>query len=265
MADLFYPQLTSGALAQYPLRKTRITRTTKNILADGNVIFLPDPGANRTIWQLEYSHLSFTDIQLLESHFTACKGPLSSFTFIDPIGNMLVSSTDLRAAAWQKSSLLQIQTGITDPFGGAAAQRITNDGQVAQELVQSLTVPTGYQYCLSLYATAAGPTPITLFRRGPTSQQSTRMTVNPGWNRLTSSGRLNDSGPTLTVGISLDPGAQVSIFGLQLEAQISPSRYQPTMRTGGVHANAHWAIEQLQMIAEDVDSYATTVSIEIAT
>jgi hypothetical protein len=76
--------------------------------------------------------------------------------------------------------------------------------------------------------------------------------------------RLNDSGSLLTVGISLDAGTQVKIFGMQLEAQISPSRYQPTIRTGGVYTNAHWATEQLQITAEDIDSYATTVSIEAA-
>src|SRR4051794_20474681 len=137
MADLFYPQLTSGALAQYPLRKTRIARTIKNILPDGNMIVLPDSGARRTIWQLQYSNLSFADIQALQSHFKACKGPLSAFTFIDPTGNMLVSSTDLTTAVWQKSSLLQIQTGTTDPFGGTTAQTITNYGQNTQELNQT--------------------------------------------------------------------------------------------------------------------------------
>ena len=264
MGDIFYPQLTSGALVQYPLRKTRIARTIKNILPDGNMILLPDSGASRTIWQLEYSSLSLSDIQSLQSHFKACKGPLSAFTFIDPTGNMLVSSTDLATVAWQKSSLLQIQTGTTDPFGGTAAQTITNYGQNTQELEQVVRVPANYQYCFSLYAVAAGQNQITVFRRGPNSQESTQVTVHSGWNRLVSSGRLNDSGSALTVGISLDAGTQVQIFGMQLEAQISPSRYQPTIQIGGVYTNAHWATEQLQITAEGIDSYATTVSIEAA-
>ena len=264
MANLFYPQLTSGALAQYPLRKTRITRTIKNILADGNMILLPDSGARRTIWQLEYSNLSLADVQSLQSHFTACKGPFSAFTFIDPTANMLVSSTDLTNAAWQKSSLLQIQTGAIDPFGGTTAQTITNYGQNTQELAQSLEVPAQYQYCLSLYAAAIGQTPITLFQRGPNAQQSKQMILSSGWNRLVLSGRLNDTGSIITVGISLEAGTQVQVFGMQLEAQISPSRYQPTAATGGVYANAHWAVEQLQITAEDTNLYATTVSIEAA-
>jgi len=264
MGNLYYPQLTSGALAQYPLRKTTITRTIRNVLPDGNMILLPDAGAGRTIWQLEYSNLSLTDVQYLQTHFTACNGPLTAFTFIDPTGNMLVSSTDLSAAAWQKSSLLQVQSGTSDPFGGTAAQTVTNYGQDIQELTQLLNVPANYQYCFSFYASAIEQTNVEVFRRGPNSQQSTQMTVYSGWNRLVFGGRLNDSGSTLTVGISLGAGTQVKIFGVQLEAQISPSRYQPTNRTGGVYTNAHWAIEQLQITAEDINSYATTVIVEAA-
>lgn len=264
MAELFYPQLTSGALAQYPLRKTRVTRTIKNLLPDGSMVLLPDSGAQRTFWQLQYSYLSLVDVQLLQSHFTACKGPFSAFTFIDPTGNMLVSSTDVTSTAWQKSSLLHIQTGIVDPFGGMAAQMLTNDGQNTQELMQVLEVPVNYQYCFSLYAAAVQQTTLSLFRRGPNSQQSKQVILTSAWNRIILSGRSNDSGSSLSAGIGLEAGAQVKIFGMQLETQLSPSRYQPTTTVGGVYANAHWITEQLQITAEDVNSYSTTVSIEAA-
>ncbi len=228
------------------------------------MILLADSGAKRTLWQLEYANLSLTDVQSLQSHFTACKGPLSAFTFIDPTGNMLVSSTDLTTASWQKASSLQIRAGIIDPLGGTAAQSITNNGQSAQELLQVLEVPANYQYCFSLYAAATQQTPITVFQRGPNSQQSKQMILTSGWNRLILSSRLSDGGSTIAVGLSLEAGAQANVFGMQLESQISPSRYLPTTTAGGVYANAYWAIEQLQIIAEDVNSYATTVSIEAA-
>ncbi len=262
MDDLFYPQLTSGALAQYPLRKNLVTRTIKNVLADGNMIVLPDSHARRTVWKLKYSNLSWLDIQSLASHFNACKGPLHAFTFIDPAGNMLASSTDLTTAVWQKSSAIQIQTNTADPFGTTSAHTITNYGQNTQELAQVVSVPVNYQYCWSMYATAVEQTNITVFRRGLNTQQSSELTIRPGWTRFVSSGRLNDSGSALTVGIGLNAGQQISIFGVQLEAQISPSRYQPTAGNGGVYTNAHWAMEQFQITAEDVNSYATTASIE---
>ena len=262
MGDLFYPQLTSGSLAQYPLRKTRITRTIKNVLPDGSLILLPDFGAARMAWQLDYTHLSFADIQLLESHFQACKGPLSAFTFIDPTGNMLRSSADLTAVDWQTSNLLQIQKSTPDPFEGTTAQTVTNYGQNVQELTQDMRVPANYQYCFSFYAMAVEQTSLTVFRRGPNSEQSNQLNIYPGWTRLVSEGRLNDSGSILTVGIGLAAGQRIGVFGMQVEAQVSPSRYQPTARTGGVYTNAHWATEQLEITAEGVDSYATTISIE---
>jgi hypothetical protein len=265
MGDLFYPQLSIGAVAQYPIRKTQFARTIKNTLPDGNMIVLPDSGATRTLWQLEYSQLSLADVQSLESHFRTCKGPLTSFTFIDPTGNMLASSTNLTTAAWQKSSLLQIQSGIMDPLSGFSAQTVVNYGQNMQELSQSIRVPANYQYCFSFFVATAQQASVTVFRRGPNSQQSDEMTVYPGWSRMISRGQLNDSGTILTVGIGIAPGQQVNLYGVQLEAQILPSRYQPTNGTGGVYTNAHWAVEQLEIRAEDVDSYATTVTIEAAT
>ncbi len=265
MGDLFYPQLLSGALAQYPIRKTQVARTIKNVLPDGNMILLPDLGATRTLWQLEYGQLSLPDIQALELHFKTCSGPLTAFTFIDPTGNMLASSTNLTAAAWQKSSLLQIQSGTTDPVGGVGAQTVINYGQSTQELTQSVRAPANYQYCFSFFAKATQQASITVFRRGPNSQQSSAMAVYPGWNRLISNGRLNDSGSILTVGVELAAGQQVMLYGMQLEAQVLPSRYKPTGGMGGVYTNAHWAIEELEITAEDINSYATTVSIEAAT
>ena len=39
---LAYPQLTSGALTQYPMQKRRRPRTILNALADGSAIKLAD-------------------------------------------------------------------------------------------------------------------------------------------------------------------------------------------------------------------------------
>ncbi|MBV9269065.1 MAG: hypothetical protein JO061_23040, partial [Acidobacteriaceae bacterium] len=69
MANLFFPQLLSGAVAQYPLRKTHQTRTVTNVLADGSMITFADPTAAKRIWQLTYSELTSADIGSLQQHF----------------------------------------------------------------------------------------------------------------------------------------------------------------------------------------------------
>lgn len=265
MANLYYPQLMSGALAQYPIRKTRIARTIKNVLPDGSLILLADPGAARLVWQLSYADLDAVDAASLQALFNACAGPFHAFTFIDPTSNMLVSSSNLTSGVWQTSSLINVAAGATDPGGGSAAFTLTNTGQATEEISQALLVPSGYQYCFSLYATSAQVSNVTLIRRGGSTEESEPVPIGPNWMRLISTGRLNDPGATFSVAISLAAGQQVGIFGVQLEAQIAPSRYCPTAQTGGVYAQAHWSADQLTLIANAPNLFSTSFDIETAT
>jgi len=264
MGNLFYPQLASGSVAQYPIKKTSLVRTIKNVLPDGHLILSADPNGSHRIWQLVYTELATADAQALQAHFAACAGSFRSFTFIDPTENMLVWSSDLRNSPWQKLSLLQLTPGLPDPDGGTAAFTVTNTGQSTLQISQTLVVPANYQYCLSLYATSAQPAQLVLTRSGPSAQESTTCMVGPAWSRVVSSGQLNDSGTTFTVGIGLAAGQQVGLYGVQLEPQISPSRYRPTTNIGGVYANAHWGIDQLTIAAEAPNLYSTSFSIESA-
>lgn len=264
MANLFFPQLPSGALAQYPIKKTRLVRTIKNVLADGNMILLPDPDGARVIWQMAYTDLSASDASVLQNHFSACVGSFHGFTFIDPTDNMLVSSSDLTATAWQMSSLIQLSSGLADPQGGTAAFTAVNGGQVSQLISQTLIVPAGFQYCFSLYATSAQPSELVLLRSGPATSQSTVVSVGSEWSRVISSGQLNDPGTSFTVALSLGPGQQVGLYGPQLEPQILPSRYRATAETGGVYPNAHWGMDQLAISADAPNLFSTAFSIETA-
>lgn len=264
MANLFYPQLASGAVAQYPLRKIRTARTVKNILMDGSMILFSDPDGARLIWELEYVNLSDSDIQALQNHFNVCAGPFHGFTFIDPTDNMLVSSSDLTTSSWVTPGLIQVVAGIADPTGGNDAFSLTNAGQSNQEITQTLNVPSGYQYCFSIFVSASNETAVTLIRRGGTTQDEISAATGPNWSRVVSSGQLNDSAVGFTIGLTLAPGQQVQVFAPQLEAQIAPSRYRPTLTTGGVYSNAHWAIEQLNITALAPSVYSTVLSIETA-
>jgi len=262
MANLFYPQLTSGALAQFPIRKIRLARTVKNILPDGSMILYSDPNGAQLLWQLSYTELSDIDVQALQAHFTACAGPFHAFTFIDPTDNMLISSSDMTALPWQIASLIRVTTGAPDPTGGVGAFTVSNTGQANQSITQALQVPSGYQYCFSIYAASTNPSSITMIRQGSVAQDQTGVSVGPNWTRVTSSGTLNDSGIGFTIGISLAPGQQVQLYGPQLEAQIVPSRYRPTAQAGGVYANAHWGIDQLAFTADAPNLSSTAFSIE---
>ncbi len=265
MGNLYFPQLAGGALAQYPIKKTRLVRTIKNVLPDGSMVLLSDPDGAHLLWQLGYTELSPEDVAALQNHFTACVGAYRAFTFIDPTDNMLVSSADLTGAAWQTSSFIEISSGAADPDGGTAAFMLVNNGQATQEISQTLNVPANYQYCFSLYAMAAQPGTLTLIRgQGLSTAESTAVAIGPAWNRLISSGKVNDSGTTFTIAVSLAPGQSVDLYGLQLETQIAPSRYRPTMQMGGVYANAHWGIDQLTISADAPNLSSTSFTIETA-
>ena len=262
MANLFFPQLTSGVLVQYPVRRVLVQRSIKNILADGSMILLPDPAAKKIVWQLSYTELSSADMAALVNHFAVCEGRLQAFTFIDPTGNMLMNSANLTAGGWQLPSNISSVAKVADPAGGLQAVQLTNVGQAAQEIVQTVAVPSGYQYCFSAYVSGPQNGSIGLIRRGSAAEESSLSTIGPQWTRVSSSGRLSDSGTSMTVGLSLAAGQQISLYGPQLEAQVWLSRYCATGQAAGVYANAHWAVDQLPTVAEGPDLFGTAFTIE---
>jgi hypothetical protein len=264
MANLFFPQLSSGALAQYPIRKTQVARSVKNILPDGRMILLPDPGAARLLWELSYSDLAPADIAALQFLYSSCSGPLRAFTFIDPTGNMLAWSSDLTQQTWQISSQIKVSGGAQDPEGGSAAFTLANLGQAPQQISQTLAVPANYQYCFSVYASSSRASNITLAFAGSSAQETKAFGLGRDWARLSFAGKLADPGFTLTVSISLEPGQQVQLYGIQLQPQLAPSRYRPTAQRGGVYPNAHWATEELVIAAQAPNLFSTAFSIETA-
>ncbi len=264
MAKFYFPQLTSGAIAQYPIQKVKVARTVKNVLPDGSMILYPDPNAARLVWQLSYTDLALVDMQAIQEHFNACLGPLHAFTFIDPTENMLISSSDLTNAAWQLPSSVTVSSGISDPEDGTGGFVVTNTGQGAQEISQSFQIPANWQYCFSAYLSSGQGSTITLIRNGSSAEEDSPFSIGSEWARVVSSGALNDPGTEFTVALRIGAGQQIGVYGLQLEAQLAPSRYRPTSQTGGVYANAHWAVDELTIVAEAPNLFSTSFSIEAA-
>src|SRR6267142_454450 len=117
---LAFPQLPSGAAAQYPIKKHCSQRTIVNTLTDGHTVKLADAGAALSQWQLMYQNLADAEIAILQQFFATCEGQLTAFTFLDPLSNLLAWSEALNQAAWEASPLLQMTTGIAEPTGGTA-------------------------------------------------------------------------------------------------------------------------------------------------
>ncbi|MGH9613182.1 MAG: hypothetical protein ACRD4P_08905, partial [Bryobacteraceae bacterium] len=131
---LYYPQLSSGVLAQYPIAKQISYRTVINTLPDGRTIAMADLGGAFVAWQLTYSGLSDAEWGTIEQLFTQVQGSYGIFTFADPAGNLLAWSEDLTQAVWGKDALITVAGGFGDPLGGTGAAQITNGAQAAQGL-----------------------------------------------------------------------------------------------------------------------------------
>src|ERR1043166_7001086 len=97
---LVYPQLDTGALIQYPVRRRHRLRTIMNSLADGSKIKLEDPGAETLEWRLQYSGLSDAEMDRLQQFHAAAEGTLNSFLFVDPTANLFARSDELGHSVW---------------------------------------------------------------------------------------------------------------------------------------------------------------------
>jgi hypothetical protein len=249
MSMLAYPQLATGALCQFPLRKSRRTRTVTNRAADGSAIKLADPTAETTEWQLQYSDLSDAEATSLRDFFSCVEGTLAGFVFLDPAGNLLSSSEQLDAQVWQKDPLLTVTAGT-------GMWRLANGGGAGQVLAQTLEAPGSYQYCLSAYVRSSAASSVGLI----IGTQTTQRAVSGTWTRVLAVGTGATDAESMRFGIEVGAGATLEVYGPQVEPQGGASVYKASTR-GGVYEDAHLASDELKMICTGVNRHACTVNV----
>src|ERR1035438_2850764 len=105
---LVFPQLSTGASALYPLKKTSRQRTVVNTLGDGSTNVYADPDAASLGWELQAKGLTAAEWGAIEALFEATSGMWQPFTFLDPVGNLLAESEDFGASAWANGGLLDL-------------------------------------------------------------------------------------------------------------------------------------------------------------
>ena len=111
-----YPQLETGALTQFPIRKRRRARTVTNAAADGSSIKLADPAGEVTEWRLDYAELTDAEAAALQQFFEAAEGMLNGFTFLDPTANLLAWSGKLDEEVWERDPLLSATSFAVPPY-----------------------------------------------------------------------------------------------------------------------------------------------------
>jgi hypothetical protein len=226
----WFPQIGAGSMAQFPLQRSRKWRAIVNDLESGERIMLPDTAAGQLEWQLSYQELTDAETATLSSLFSASQGGFETFTFIDPMANLLGWSENLSQPNWQ-AGLLQCTSGVTDPLGTQRAWSLANGSAGTQQLQQTLGVPGAYVACFSAYFRAATAGTITMSRDSVTATA----TIGPGWTRAYVSG-LGSAGATQsTFSVAAGAGQTIQVFGLQVEAQPYPSLYKQTTTALGIY------------------------------
>jgi len=235
-----FPQLLSGSLAQYPLRKRQLSRTVINQTRDGRTIKLDDPDAAGIEWRLSYQALSDAELDTLQESFSAAEGRLKAFTFLDPTANLLTWSEKLDEPVWQGNTLLQLQPGVPGP-AAAAATRLINTTAASVAIQQNVNAPGWFVYTFSVYARSDTPGNISVFRQAGTAIDERTFALRASWSRFVSSGSLQTAAESMTIGVIVSAGQTVDIGGLQLEPQPGAATYKSTTSTSGIYSDAHFA------------------------
>ncbi len=250
---LVFPQLQTGAGGQFPIIRRRTLTTMGNTLADGSRIVYADGPLRANAWDLTLRDLSDNECAAIQQLFESVEGRKGTFTFLDPVSNLLAHSEELDGSCWTKDPMLQITTGIDDPMGGHRAIRLINAGQTGQSLTQSLAAPAWFGYSMSVYARSDAASPLSLVRSSPTNTQMRVFTTGPGWTRCAVSGALNATESTVAFALQLPAGASVDLFGIQVEAQPGASAYKASGAHNGVYSHARFDHDMLRSVCDGPD------------
>ncbi len=251
---LVYPQLTTGALSQFPIIRKRNSRTVVNTTVDGTRVVYADTAGGAVQWRLTYTGLSDLELDALQAFHAATEGSLNSFTFLDPAANLLSWSEDLTNVAWGLAPLLNVAGGVADRNGGVSAWHVTNTGAGPQSVVQTLNAPAGYLYCFSVYVRSSQSGTVTLLSGTNRSSHP----VGTTWNRITLARTGNPGASSIEFGIELPANSAIDLFGPQVEPQAAASRYMPST-TGGVYENARFLDDTFRFTTTDVNRHTTTL------
>jgi hypothetical protein len=239
----YFPQLETGAMGQYPLRRVRRKRTIENWMAGGERVRFADAAAETTEWKLEFRDLTDVEAETLAQFFETVEGRLYTFTFLDPADNLLAWSEKLDEAAWAKAPLTAITGSLADAWGGLRAWRIGGPGQAG--VAQTLNVPALFCYCLSVYARCDGEADVALVRGG----QRSAYRVSANWRRLAFPSSGEGDGEGVRFGVELVNGGAVDVCGLQVEPQMGASGYKKTTSRCGIYGNARLGEDRLELTA----------------
>jgi hypothetical protein len=258
---LYYPQLTSGSVSQFPVARHTNMRTFINELPDGSTLRMADTGAQTVQWQLTYASLTDAETASIQAVFDAAVGRLNTFTFLDPTDNLLMWSEDWTQAVWTADPMLRVATGVQDPFGTTSALQLTNTAQANQRIVQVTGGPSWFQYCYSVYLRSDAASSVQLVISANGQDSLTEASVQPTWTRFAASACLAIQADGISFGLQLPPGGSLEAYGAQTEAQPAPGPYKKTIDRGGVYPATRFDTDSLLWTTNAPDQNSCQISL----
>lgn len=225
----WFPQISSGAIAQFPLQRKRQWRAITNVLESGEMVSLRDSTGGQIEWRLGYRDLTDPEVGSLTALYAASAGGAVPFGFVDPMANLLGWSEDLSQPGWQ-FGLLTTTGGGSDPVGTQRAWTLQNATSGEQQLSQTVGLPGSYTACFSAYVRADAAGTLGILR----DSRRVNVPVGPQWKRIQLGGAGTAGNVQSTFSLAIGGGASLRVFGLQVEAQPWPSPYRPTGSATGI-------------------------------
>jgi hypothetical protein len=253
---LVFPQLMSGAVAQYPLEKRRRTRSTMVRTEGGSWYTRHDAGADAVEWTLHYADLDPEQAERLETFFAEAEGRLRTFLFVDPLANLLRWSGDLTQGVWETGMTGVAASAQTDPRGGQEAFVLTNGSAGQTGIAQTVAGPAGYRYAGSVWVRGAVGSKVWL-RLGETAAE---FAVSGQWRRCQMTALVSGVAGVRWA-LELGPGGTCEVFGPQLEAQRAAGGYQASGGESAVYSSARFDQDELEWVVEGPEQIGTRVRI----
>jgi len=254
-----FPQLTSGAIAQFPFRNGPAYRTLVNSGPGADEIVSSDTDFHTRVWELPFDQLTDAEWQGLEELFQLSEGRLGTFLFLEPGQNLLSWSEQLSNPIWQKAAGISVADGQPDPGGGTGAVHLSSSG--AGAVSQELPIPASYRYAASVWAkTAASGVALRITDTGSGSVE-VGFNASNSWKRYSVGYGLSSASQSMAFEIQMSSGASVEIYGPQLEAQLAPSTYKRTEQQAGVFAGARFDNDILSDTAIEVNRHSGVIRI----
>ena len=238
----YFPQVSSGSIAQFPLRRLRKWRSIENRLESNESIAMPDPSAGEIEWNFSMKDLSDPEAHSITDLFSLANGQFGAFLFVDPLANLLGWSENLSRPDWQ-AGLLNVITGAADPIGSQRASLLVNPSAGTQALQQTVALPGEYVACFSAWVSSDVSSWVTLAR----GTKEVTVPVGPVWKRVYITGKGERGATESAFSMLLDAGQSINVWGMQVEAQPYPSEYKQTRSAMGIYDQTYFANDELTM------------------